>query len=180
MYTNTMWTFKIKSWNLNSVRKLQLKSETEILTVFKIVHHHLKSNLWTVSMRLFNHVVEVWTNTMWTLKIKSRNLNGVGRLQLKSETEILTVFKIVRHHLKSNLWTVSLRLYNHVVEVQRWYLKKFFLYCMLTKNLGILCWYAWHLILYMIITFYPFEDACFSVWNSLIEYEFFIWIKMHA
>jgi len=30
------------------------------------------------------------------------------------------------------------------------------------------------------ITFYPFEDACFNAWNSLIEYEFLIWIKMHV
>jgi len=29
------------------------------------------------------------------------------------------VSKIMRHHLKSNLWTVSLGLYNHVVEVCR-------------------------------------------------------------
>jgi len=56
---------------------------------------------------------------MSTLKIMSRNLNSVGRLQLKSETEILTVSKIAHHHLKSDLWTVSLRLYNRVVEVCR-------------------------------------------------------------
>ena len=50
---------KIKSWNLNSVRRLQLKSETKILTMSKIVHHHLKSNLGTVLLKLCNRIVEV-------------------------------------------------------------------------------------------------------------------------
>jgi len=40
-------------------------------------------------------------------------------------TEILTVSQIAHHNLKSNLRTMSLRLYNRVVETYRWYLKKF-------------------------------------------------------
>ena len=44
----------------------------------------------------------------------------------------------------------------------------------------LICMNAWRLTLYMMITFYPFEDACFNAWNSLIEYEFLIWIKMHV
>jgi len=43
----------------------------------------------------------------------------------------------------------------------------------------LICMNASRLTLYMMITFYPFEDACFNAWNSLIEYEFLIWIKMH-
>jgi len=68
---------------------------------------------------------------MWTLKIKSRNLISVRRSQLKSETEMVS--------------------------------DEIYFCCMLIKNLGVLCRYAWT------------QDIWFFIWWLI-----FILLKMHV